>query len=107
VGLEEARLKDYNDQDGIQFVNEGRDASCRDEDLIYIGSDDEAEVENNAGGTGFTIDGTTFDRANGNWVINGQEYRQYMEDGYASEPEAEEEDDLEIPPVNIRRFTRH
>jgi hypothetical protein len=107
VGLEEARLKDYNDQDGIQFVNEGRDASCRDEDLIYIGSDDEAEVENNAGGTGFTVDGTTFDRANGNWVINGQEYRQYMKDGYASEPEAEEEDDLEIPPVNIRRFTRH
>jgi hypothetical protein len=30
-----------------------------------------------------------------------------MEDGYVSEPEAEEEDDLEIPPVNIRRFTWH
>jgi hypothetical protein len=71
VGLEEARLKDYNDQDGIQFVNEGRDAGCRDEDLIYIGSDDEAEVEDNMGSTRFTVDGTTFNRANGNWVING------------------------------------
>jgi hypothetical protein len=30
-----------------------------------------------------------------------------MENGYVSEPEAEEEDDLEIAPVNIRRFTRY
>jgi hypothetical protein len=30
-----------------------------------------------------------------------------MEDGYASEPEAEEEDDLEIPLVNIRWFARY
>jgi hypothetical protein len=107
IGLEEARLKDYNNQDGIQFVNKGRDTSCRDEDLIYISSDDEAEVEDNMGSTRFTIDGTTFNRVNGNWVINSQEYRQYMENGYASEPEAEEENDLEIAPVNIRRFTRY
>jgi hypothetical protein len=30
-----------------------------------------------------------------------------MENGYASEPEAEKEDNLEIPPVNIRRFARY
>jgi hypothetical protein len=106
VGLEEARLKDYNDQDGVQFVNEGRDASCRDKDLHYISSEDEAEVEDNAEDTRFTVDGITFDRANGNWVINGQEYRQFMDNGYASEAEAEEEDNLGIPPVNITRFTR-
>jgi hypothetical protein len=29
-----------------------------------------------------------------------------MENRYASEPEAEEEDNLEIPPINISRFTR-
>jgi hypothetical protein len=66
VGLEEARLKDYNNQDGIQFVNKERDTSYRDKDLIYISSDNKAEVEDNAGGTGFTIDDITFDRANGN-----------------------------------------
>ena len=111
VGLEEVRLKDYNDQDSVQFVNEGRDASYRDEDLYYISSEDEAEledeaeVENNTEDTRFTIDGITFDRANSNQVINSQEYRQFIDNGYVSEPEAEEEDNLEIPPINISRFT--
>jgi len=75
VGLEEARLKDYNNQDGIQFINEGRDASYRDEDLTYISSNNEAEVEDNTEDTRFTIDSITFNRVNSNWVINSQEYR--------------------------------
>jgi hypothetical protein len=70
MGLEEARLKDYNNQDGIQFINKGRDTSYRDKDLNYISSKDKAEVENNTEDTRFTIDSITFNRANGNWVIN-------------------------------------
>ena len=70
VGLEEARLKDYNNQDGIQFINEGRDASYRDEDLTYISSNNEAEVEDNTEDTRFTIDSITFNRVNSNQVIN-------------------------------------
>ena len=30
-----------------------------------------------------------------------------MENRYISEPKAEEEDNLEIPPINIRRFARY
>lgn len=41
VGLEEARLKDYNDQDGVHFTNEGRDTGLRDGDLDWGLSDDE------------------------------------------------------------------
>ena len=29
-----------------------------------------------------------------------------MENRYISEPKAKEEDNLEIPPININRFTR-
>jgi hypothetical protein len=66
VGLEEVRLKDYNNQDSIQFVNKERDASYRDKDLNYISSKDEAEVKDNIEDTRFTIDSITFNRANGN-----------------------------------------
>jgi len=63
------------------------------------------EVKDNVEDTRFTIDSITFNRVNGNWVINGQEYRQFMDNRYVSEPKAEEEDNLGIPPVNITRFT--
>jgi hypothetical protein len=75
IGLEEARLKDYNNQDSIQFINKGRDTSYRDKDLIYIGSNNKAEVKDNIGSIRFTIDSITFNRVNSNWVINSQEYR--------------------------------
>ena len=60
MGLEEVRLKDYNNQDSVQFINKGRDASHRDKDLYYISSKDEAEVEDNIEDTRFTIDSITF-----------------------------------------------
>ena len=59
------------------------------------------EVKDNTGGTRFIINSITFNRANSNWVINGQEYRQFIEDRYMSESKAEEKDNLEIPPINI------
>ena len=60
------------------------------------------EVKDNTGGTRFIINSITFNRANSNWVINGQEYRQFIEDRYISEPEIEKENNLEIPLINIR-----
>jgi hypothetical protein len=36
IGLIEARAKDYNNQDGMQFVNKGRNILASDRDFVYF-----------------------------------------------------------------------
>jgi hypothetical protein len=107
IGLAEARAKDYNDQDGVQFMNEGRDVLDSDRDFVHFPDSDE-ENEDLEIANELRIEGTSFRRVPGttNWLVDGIDVRQHMDNGHASEREDDSEEDLALPPPNIRRFIR-
>jgi hypothetical protein len=88
-------------------VNEGRDVLASNRDFVHFPEsneeDEDIEITDE-----LRIDGTSFQRVPGttNWLVNGVDVRQHMDHGRASEREDDSEEDLGLPPSNIRRFIR-
>jgi hypothetical protein len=88
-------------------VNKGRDVLASNRDFVHFPEsneeDEDIEITDE-----LRIDETSFQRVPGttNWLVNGVDVRQHMDHGRASEREDDSEEDLGLPPSNIRRFIR-
>ena len=84
-------------------MNEGRDILASNRDFVYF-PDSNEENEDLEIANELRIEGTSFWRVPGtiNWLVNGIDIRQHMDNGHVSEREDNSKEDLVLPPPNIR-----